>query len=128
MLDAKQVPVDVISCTVNPNVTEQNTGVCGETRDRLWKETNFYEVSVECKQTALETLIPLLEDQENDDAMALPKNKVIAISIKPNDGTMTNFMLSGDVTVSWNMGAPGRTEQNTMTLSIRAQYFEKIGS
>lgn len=127
--DGKQIILDVLSWTCKPNVTDSADGVCGEERDRLQTDANFFEINLECMQQKFEGLDALLDNIENDDAKVLPLDKAVAFSIKPNDGTSAAYEATGEVTVgAWDFGASGRTERNKLTIPLRAQYFKKLGT
>jgi len=127
--DGKQITLDVDSWTVKPNVTESNDGVCGEDRDRLQTDVNFFEINLETKQQKLDALDGLLDNIDNNDANVLPLDKSVAFSIKPNDGTSAAYAAGGEVTIgAWDFGTSGRTERNKLTIPLRAQYFKKIGT
>jgi len=125
--DGKQIPVDVDSWSVKPNVTDIADGVCGEERDRLDYEINYYDINLECKQQTTDALEAVLDDGDNQDAHVLPLDKSVAFSLKCNDGTNRAFAAGGDVTIgAWDFSAGGRTERNKFTLPLRSQYFKKI--
>jgi hypothetical protein len=126
-IDGAKVTVDVTSWSAKPNVTDANDGVCGEDRDRLQTITNFYEVSLTCKQTGVDDLKKLLVDTDNDDAAALPLDKQIGILVRPHNGTSVGFVTSGDTAIGgWDWASPGRSERQTLTIPIRAQYFKPV--
>lgn len=127
--DGAQVTLDVLSWSVKPNVTESADGVCGEDRDRLQTDVNFFDINLECMQQDTVGLRTLLKNVDNDDSNVLPLDKSVAFSIKPNDGTSHAFAVGGEVTVGgWEWASPGRVERAKLTIPLRAQYFKPLST
>ena len=126
-IDGKKVPLDVRTWSVKANVTKAADGVGGEKRDRLQTIINYYEISLTCWQVDVNDLAALLVSIDNDDAMVEPLDKQVTFLIKPNRGKSAGFIAHGDVTFDdWEWASPGRTERQTLTIPIRAQYFDPV--
>lgn len=126
--DNTKVPVDVTSWSVKRNATKVNDGVGGEDRDRLDSITNYFDISLTCKQVGIEDLKKLLEDIDNEDALVAPLDKALAFTIKPNDGSKASFVATEVTVDDWDWASGGRTERQTLTIPLRARYFREVST
>jgi len=127
VLDNAKVVLDVMSWDITRNATEINEGVCGEDRDRLDDETNYFDWSLTVKMQKLDALEAMLEDQENQDQKLIPLVKGVGVLIKPNDGTQKALQAGGEISIgAWALRVGGRTERNEMTIPLRSQYVKEL--
>lgn len=118
--------LDVKSFNLKPNVTTINDPVCGEKRDRLAVEVNYYEMKVSCFQRDLKKFIAVLADQDLVDDGSVPTDKEFAIVIKPKDGSKSGFQASEAVLDDWTLDVGGRVDRGMLELPIRCRFFKNV--
>jgi hypothetical protein len=118
--------LDVKSFSAKPNITSINDGVCGEDRDRLDNETNFYEIKLSCFQRDLSKFSKLLVDQDLIDEGGIATDKEFAFVIKAKDGSKKGYQCSEAVFDDWNLDVGGRTERGMLEIPIRCRYIKEV--
>jgi hypothetical protein len=121
----------VIRCTsweLKPNVTEIADGICGEDRDDIDVEINFYEVQFECLVRNTELLSAFLNHQRGRDLKVAMAESAVGILIQPNDGTQAAFQVRKYVLGAWSFGAGGRVERIKVPVPGRALYVDPLPS
>ena len=122
----EQVIFDIISWSVKRVGVKAADPICGEDRDRMQFITNNFDVNIEAKQQKLDALKALMEDQDNDDARALPTEKSVGFLILPNDGTQAGFQAEKFTVDDWELAIASRTDRNALTVPGRCQYFKPL--
>lgn len=123
--DNAKVVLNTKSWSCKPNVTEVADGVCGEDRDRLDSQVNYYELQVEAFLSDLKPVIAMLADTANRDQNVLPLRKQATLSIKPNDGSKVAFAASEVTIGAWELSVAGRTDRAMIKIPLRARYFDQ---
>lgn len=117
--------LDVRSFSCKPNIVAIADGVCGENRDRLDKEVNYYELTMSCFQKDLTKLKNILADQDAEDDGAVPTVKDFAMVIKTKGGEKGGYIAQECVLDDWNFDIGGRTDRVMLDLPIRCRYFKQ---
>lgn len=120
------VQVDVKSWTIKREVTKVSDPVCGEDRDRLDTVTNFYSINLQVYYGTAKLLKALLEDQENDDAGALPLERDVAGVLREKGGAKGAMRLTGVTLDDWDIGAGSRADSVMVNLPLRSQYVDEV--
>ncbi|HEU4728386.1 MAG TPA: hypothetical protein VFT22_10865 [Kofleriaceae bacterium] len=123
--NAQAVTVDVLKWSVKPNVTKYQDGVNGEDRDRIGRETNFFEGTFECRQVDTSALKALLASQDNDDAGVVPLDQAVGVTVTPPNQNKAAFVGKGVVIDDWEWASEGRTERHRLTIPFRCRYFDQ---
>jgi len=127
MLRGKRVQeFNVVSWQVKREGTEIADPICGQNRDELDFETNYFSITVKVKSRTLKLIRALLAEQANRDAMTTLKDSAMGFVIKPNDGTKGNFQAVGYVMGGWDINVGGRVERNETSLPGRARDFLEL--
>jgi hypothetical protein len=122
----EQVVLDVLNWNAKPNGVKAADGVCGETRDRLQFITNFYELTLSCKQTKTDALVAFLTSQANLDAGVSDLQRGVYMLINPLDGTQAAYQATQVTLDDWDFRADGRTERNQLNVPLRAREFSAL--
>ena len=110
---------DFKTWSIKPNVTKHNDGVNGETRDRLDKTLNFFEISAQAYMKDAEALKSYLELQEPYDANATPYEETGAVRFYPRNGTRQSFILVELIWDDFDLNQGGRSEKQMIGFSLR---------
>ncbi len=110
---------DFKTWSVKPNVTKHNDGVNGETRDRLDKTLNYYEITAQAYMKDAEALKAYLELQEPFDTNTAPLEEAGAIRFYPRNGTRQSFILSELLWDDFDLSQGGRSEKQMVTFNMR---------
>lgn len=127
-LNGNEVILNTKSFNVKANVTKIADAVNGETRDRLDRVVNYFEISAECFNREMKVLDAALSDIDNDDQSVTPFDKVGGVRIKVNDGSRRAYQCKELVLDDFDITASERAPRTMSKLSFRCRFFEKVKS
>jgi hypothetical protein len=107
------------SWELSPNVTVITDDVNGESRSRLDKSLNFYDLKLEVFAADTKLLAMFIEEQAAHDAGGQPLDVSSGIGLKPRDGSKFALALTEGVIDAWSFKAPGRTDRATYSVPLR---------
>lgn len=105
--------------SIKPNVTKHNDGVNGESRDRLDKTLNYYEITAQAFMADADALRTYLQEQVPYDAGTTPNEEDGAIRFYPRDGTKESFILVDLIWDDFDLSQGGRSEKQMITFNMR---------
>lgn len=127
-LDGNEVILNTKSWNCKANVTKIADAVNGETRDRLDRVVNYFEISAECFNRDMKVLDAILSDIDNDDQSVTPLDKAGGVRIKVNDGSRRAYQCKEIVLDDFDLTASERAPRTMTKLTFRCRFFEKVKS
>lgn len=110
---------DFKTWSIKPNVTKHNDGVNGETRDRLDKTLNYYEITAQAFMKDADALRTYLQEQVPYDAGTVPNEEEGAVRFYPRNGTKESFILVELIWDDFDLSQGGRNEKQMITFNMR---------
>lgn len=126
--DGQKVTLDAKTWSIKPNVTKNADGVNGETRDRLSKTLNYYEITIQCYQRTGDLLKKYLEDQANEDTHAAALDKQGGFRLVPRASARESYVITDIIFDDFDLNQGGRADAVMMTLNMRASDMTKTQS
>lgn len=125
-VDNSKKDVAIKSWEFGPDVTKINDGVCGEDRDRLDVEVNFFTIMLTLYVIDAKIIATFISDQAAMDTGLQPTEKAVGGVLKPQDGSKFGFAMKECTIDDWKLACAGRTDRSLITLPMRARYLDQV--
>lgn len=111
---------------IKPNVTKINDGIGGESRDRLNRVVNFFELQADLAVNDAILYNAMMDDIRNDDQSLTPLQKAAGVKLKiPNGSTKAALVLRELIIDDPELVQGGRDTTMAINFAARFRFLDK---